>query len=155
MLQIQFNLDKDKYWIKSRDGDESIREVFDRHYSRIHYKDGRKPSKKFIGPGQNMVLRTWSCDAIFIWQRQINRRDGQVGVNCTVFRNEGNVLSSLLIEEAVQLAWERWPGERLFTFVNSGKIESRNPGYCFKKAGFSFCGRTKVHKLDILERLPS
>jgi hypothetical protein len=42
---------------------------------------------------------------------------GQRGVNCAVFRNESSVLSSELIREACGLAWTRWPGERLYTYV--------------------------------------
>jgi hypothetical protein len=29
-----------------------------------------------------------------------------------------------------------------------------NPGYCFKMAGWTVCGITKVHKLIIMEKNP-
>ena len=61
----------------------------------------------------------------------------------TVFRNEGPLLSSDLIREACGIAWERWPGERLFTHVNPSKVQSTNPGYCFLRAGWRRCGKTK------------
>ena len=53
-------------------------------------------------------------------------------------------------EQAVEIAWRRWPGERLFTYVNGGKIRSTNPGYCFLMAGWRKCGISKVG-LTILE----
>jgi hypothetical protein len=67
-----------------------------------------------------------------------------------VFRNEGAGRSSDLIKTAMDRAWMRWPGERLFTYVNPRKIASRNPGYCFKAAGWKRVGRTKHRQLEIL-----
>ena len=152
-VQLAFPNDDGSVWIPARDGDPSVRAVFDRHYSRIRYADGRSPTK-FVGPGEYMVLRTAACDAIFVWKNFISR-DDQEGVNCGVFRNEGVLLSSDLILEAERLAWERWPGERLFTYVNPAKVRSTNPGYCFLRAGWQRCGVTKVHRLLVLEKLPN
>ena len=152
-VQLAFPNDDGAPWIPTRDGDPSVRAVFDRHYSRIRYRDGRSPAK-FVGPGEYMVLRTASCDAIFVWRKSLPLADGNAGVNCTVFRNEGPVLSSDLIREAEALAWERWPGQRLFTYVNPRAVRSINPGYCFLRAGWRRCGVTKVHRLFVLEKLP-
>ncbi|MBB6050723.1 hypothetical protein HNQ39_002514 [Armatimonas rosea] len=70
-----------------------------------------------------------------------------------MFRNEGTTRSSDLIGEAMQWAWQRWPGERFYTYVNPTKIASPNPGYCFLSAGWQRCGIT--HKgLLVLECLP-
>jgi hypothetical protein len=94
------------------------------------------------------------CDALFCWKRYAGgvSRDGkQVGVVCSVFRNEGPVLSSLLIREASAHAWERWPGERLYTYVNPAAIRSTNPGYCFKQAGWRPAGTSADGSLLILE----
>lgn len=140
------------YWDFTLDGDPFVREIFDRHYSRIHYKDGRKPSL-FVGPGEKIVLIAKTRDAIFVWRKFISL-DRQEGVNCSVFRNEGSTRSSDMILDAMQIAWTRWPGERLYTYVNAEKIKSQNPGYCFKKAGWRTCGKTKTHGLIILEVLP-
>jgi hypothetical protein len=49
-------------------------------------------------------------------------------------------------------AWNRWPDQRLYTYVNPVKV-SANPGYCFKQAGWRFCGKTKGG-LHILEVMP-
>lgn len=139
-------------WYAVKDGDPTARDIFNRHYSRHFYKDGRKP-KIFVGPGEKMVLMTVSCDALFVWRKFISAA-GQTGVNCAIFRNEGDNLSSALILEAEKLAWQRWPNERLYTYVKPAAIKSTNPGYCFQMAGWRKCGVTKVNKLVILEKLP-
>lgn len=139
-------------WIKVKDGNASARAIFDRHYSRYHYKDGRKP-KLFCGPGQKLVLVTAVYDALFVW-RKFRSMDNQTGVNCAIFRNESQVLSSQLILEAEQLARLRWPDEsRFYTYVAAGKVRSTNPGYCFKRAGWRVVGVTKHRKLLILEKI--
>ena len=139
------------YWLPVSDGDPRARDLMRRHYSAHHYADGRNP-RLFVGPGEKMVLLTLPCDALFVWRKFISD-DGQTGVNCAVFRNESPILSSTLIREAMELAWARWPGQRLYTYVNPRKIASTNPGYCFKRAGWRTCGMSKGG-LVILERLP-
>jgi hypothetical protein len=138
-------------WQQTRDGDIKARRIFHRHYSFRPYKDGREP-KLFVGPGEKMVLITWNLDALFVW-RKFKSGDGNQGINCAVFRNEGPYLSSDLIRAADALADARWPGERHYTYVNPRKISSPNPGFCFKKAGWRECGITKWNKLVILERI--
>jgi hypothetical protein len=138
-------------WFECRDGDNECRELFDRHYSRIHYADGRKP-KLFVGPGQKMVLSNEDASALFVWRKFIDA-SGQQGINCAVFRNESGILSSLLILEAEGIARKRWPNERLYTYVNPRGIKSSNPGACFKKSGWKSCGVTKWNKLVILEKV--
>lgn len=149
-------------WIEVKDGNDTARAIFDRHYSRYAYADGRKP-KLFVGPGEKMVLISPDAKALFSWRRFICG-GGHHGVNCAIYRNEGSFLgkSSAMIESACRLAWQRWPGERLYTFVNPRKVQkSRTPGRCFLKAGWRYVkgkdGKravTKARKLLILERLP-
>lgn len=138
------------YWQMVKDGDAMARAIFKRHYSYRPYKDNRKP-KLFVGPGEKMILMSPNADALFVWRKFISK-DGQTGVNCAVFRNESTVLSSLLILKAEEIAHGRWPGERFFTYVNADKIKSRNPGFCFKAAGWRHCGMTKKNRLIILEK---
>ena len=64
-----------------------------------------------------------------------------------MFRNEGAGLSSELIVEAVA-APRFWcpevPEQGMVTFVNTEAVKNkRNPGYCYKRAGFVLVGRTK------------
>ena len=139
-----------RYWHEAKDGDADARALFDRHYSRYRYKDGRKP-KLFCGPGEKMVLLTEAADALFVW-RKFRSADGQQGINCAIFRNESEHLSSDMILDAEEIAWRRWPQTRLFTYVKAEAIASRNPGYCFKRAGWRQCGITRVNKLVILEK---
>jgi hypothetical protein len=139
-------------WLEVKDGNDTARAIFDNHYSRRHYADGRKPLL-FVGPGQKLVLITPDALAVFVWLKFISM-DHQEGVSCAVFRNEGAALSSDLIRAAAAIAWERWPGERLYTYVNPGKIRhKRDPGRCFLRAGWRHYGWTK-RGLRILEIRP-
>lgn len=128
-------------WTVSRDCDPVALALYLRHYSAR--KNGPSLSLSFVGPGAHMVLLSRDGKALFVWRKELFRLDKLQGINCTIFRNEGNTLSSMLIADAMTAAWQKWPGERLFTFVNSGAVASRNPGYCFQKAGWKKCGRTK------------
>ena len=139
-------------WFITKDGDQIAAELFSRHYSKINYKDGRKP-KLFCGPGEKIVLRTWEGDALFVW-RKFRDDSGQTGINCSIFRNESTHQSSELIRQADSIADAVWPSERHYTYVNAKKIKSSNAGYCFKIAGWKPCGITKVNKLIILEKIP-
>lgn len=141
-----------QFWFHAKDGDADCRLIFHRHYSWRRYKDGREP-KLFVGPGEKLVLVTELGDALFVWKKFISG-DGQQGVNCAVFRNESDVLSSTLILDAELVAWKRWPNHRLFTYVNPRKIQSSNPGFCFIKSGWNKCGTTKWKGLIILEKQP-
>ena len=135
-------------WQPVRDGNPIAKVLHNRHYSKYWYADGRR-TRKFVGPGEYIVLVTNCGKALFVWKK-FRDASGQTGVNCSVFRNESGLLSSDLILEAEKIAWQRWPGERLYTYVNPRKIRSTNPGFCFKKAGWKVCGLTKSRFLIIL-----
>jgi hypothetical protein len=139
----------DAVWLPVKDGNDTGRAIFDQHYSRRHYRDGRSPLL-YVGPGEKMVLITPDALALFVWRKFISD-DGQQGVSCAVFRNEGPRLSSELIRAAVSLAWERWPGERLYTYVDPHRTRhKRDPGRCFLRAGWRHWGWSK-RGLRILE----
>ncbi len=153
-------LDTGSLWLSAQDGDARAYAIMRRHYSFHEYKDNRRRvgggyrnRHLFVGPGEKMVLMTPMCDALFVWRKFIDK-SGQVGVNCAVFRNESTYLASMLILDAERVAWQRWPGERLYTYVKAKAIQSSNPGYCFQMAGWRKCGVTKAQKLIILEKLP-
>lgn len=109
------------------------------------------------GPGRKMVLLTPCARALLVWREFVSKDPtaGAGDVNCAIFRNEGAGLSSDLIRAAMALAWSRWPGARLYTYVNARKVRSRNPGYCFICAGWRRCGVTQERRLVILEALPA
>lgn len=92
-----------------------------------------------------MVLMTQDALGLFVWRKFISDA-GERGVNCAVFRNEGSSAgkASVLIKAAMRMAWIRWPGDRLYTYVDPSKVRLKdNPGHCFIIAGFRFCGTTK------------
>lgn len=140
-------------WQIAVDGDEAALELYERHYSARRYTDGRT-RKLFVGPGEKLVLLTPELDALFVWRQFIDQcQPPQTGINCAVFRNEGSRRSSDLILEAENMAGLRWsePG-RFYTYVNSRRVRSTNPGYCFLAAGWRRCGRTRGG-LHILEKV--
>ena len=139
-------------WYVTKDGDTACLKLYERHYSSHAYKDGRE-RKLCVGPGEKIILRTWEGDAMFAWRNFIDD-SGQEGINCAIFRNESNHLSSDIIRQADSIADHVWPGERHYTFVDAKRVRSSNPGACFKHAGWRRCGRTKSG-LVILERMPN
>lgn len=150
-------------WWLTKDGDADGLEMYERHYSSYRYRDGRKRTQ-FVGPGETIVLRTFEGDAFFVWRKFIDdcvfwhtvykRWYKQDGVNCAVFRNENpkEYLSSELVRQADSIADFGWVGERHYTYVNSEKVRSSNPGACFLFAGWRRCGVTKSG-LIILEKV--
>lgn len=147
-------------WVEVKDGDVSCRAIYGRHYSKYHYRDGRKPAL-FVGPGFKKVLLTPDARAMFVWRKFLDLRHEE-GINCAVFRNEGAGVASELIRAADAIAFETWPGERHYTYVNAGKVEhKRQPGRCFLKAGWRYVKdatgvriRTVKSGLFILELRP-
>lgn len=140
-------------WVEVKDGNDTGRAIFDRHYSRFRDGAPRRRSLLYLGPGEKLVLVTACARALFAWRKFLDD-SGQTGVNCAIFRNEGAGLSSNLIRAADEIAWARWPGERHYTYVNPADLPGTNPGYCFLVAGWRRCGYTKKRHLLILERLP-
>lgn len=138
------------HWLLSNERNRIAQRLADRHYSRKHPGS----TTGFVGPGQKIVLLSDDGKALFVWvyaQPEL-RGDKIDGVYCSIFRNEGPVLSSILILEAERFARQRWPGKKLFTYVNKEKVKSKNPGWCFQKAGWQLTGVNKSGKLRIFEK---
>lgn len=145
------------YWFSVRDGDPRALALYLRHYSakksRARYTTPLVGNAmRFVGNGEHVVLLTRDCDAVFAWRLQELRMDDQTGVECTVFRKEGPGLASDMIREAIGIAQRKWPGKRLFTFIDPREVRSKNPGHCFKVAGFRHCGQTRrgLHVLELV-----
>jgi hypothetical protein len=144
-------------WIPIRDQDPRAYGFYKRHYSarfnankpRQRANGGRNQS--FVGWGDYLALMTPMCDALFVWKNYGIGRDGQVGVVCSVFRNESEHLSSALVLEAEHWAREKWGSVRLYTYVDATAIKSKNAGYCFKVAGWRKAGTSK-RGLILLEK---
>ncbi len=158
-MQTMFTTTEIGYWLSVNDGDPRVSDLYSRHYTRRNYADSRRSLHGYrnrhliMGPGEKLALLGADGRALFGW-RKFRDGSGQEGINCAVFRNESDELSSDLIREADLLGWEKWSGERHYTYVNPRAVRSSNPGYCFIKAGWRKCGTTKWNKLLILERLP-
>jgi hypothetical protein len=131
-------------WWLTKDGDKSCLALYRKHYSaKKAYSDGRI-RYQFVGPGHSIVLRTARADALFVWRDYIDDTiPKQEGIECSVFRNEGPILSSELIRQADAIADHVWPGQRHYTKVDKKAVRGTNPGYCFLKAGWRRCGTTK------------
>jgi len=146
-------------WIEVLDGNDTVRAIFDRHYSRRRYADGRKP-KLFIGPGEKLVLMTADAGAICAWRRERHRFDGQRGIECVIYRRESGDLASTMLAAARACASARFGPDRMFTFVDPRAVTPTmvrgKPvwGFCFYKDGWRFAGLTKKG-LHILERGPA
>ena len=133
------------YWYEVSQCDPRVVALYRRHYSSQKINHGAiidYTRLGIAGPGESFVMLTQDARAVFGWVKNI-RDDNQYGINCFVFRNESTELSSSLIIEADELAFNKWPDERRhFTFVNPKKVRSTNPGYCFIQAGWRRCGKT-------------
>jgi hypothetical protein len=120
----------------------------DRHYSR-----GKIGDKQFVGPGESLTLRDADGKVVFVWLKSKIRDDNQTGINCTIFRNESDRKSSEIILEAERFALSKWSLIRAFTYIDAKAIRSKNPGYCFKKAGWKVCGKSKSGKILLEKQL--
>lgn len=154
----------DGYWLEVTKFDPRVVGLYQRHYSvRRGVTAARRRERGILSPGESMTLITPDCRALFAWWNGIDDCiPTQAGVNCAVFRNESDTLSSDLIREADEMAWRRWPNEvRHYSYVNAGKIQSTHPGYCFLMAGWDYQRDTNDRPvltkggLHILERFRS
>ena len=141
-------------WHRSSRADPLIRVLADRHYNR---KSVGHP--QFTPPGKCIVLRTDVYNAFWVTSvpfAQYVQHRWPGAWTCTAFRNEGPLLSSTLITQAVVVSLfvlKTPPAPGFITFVNASKIKSPNPGYCFKRAGWEHVGFTKGN-LHVLQLLP-
>lgn len=127
-------------WELSWRADPRGRRLADRHYSRQ-----TPTSPQFVPPGRCLVLRTPSALWVTSWPRYA-MHDWSEAWLCSLFRNEGDDLSSDLIRAAVAATRWRWPDvprTGMVTFVDPTKVRhKRDPGRCFRRAGFRPIGHT-------------
>lgn len=131
-------------WARSHRFDVAALPLADRHYNRR-----KVGSPQFVPPGRNVVLLSTCGRALWVtsWPFAEYVRHAWPGawVN-SLFRNEGGGLSSELIREAVAATLSVWPEPPalgLITFVDASKVRhKRDPGRCYRRAGFSHVGFT-------------
>jgi len=124
-----------------------------------HYSRRSPGSKTFTGVGQEVVLLTADRSAVWATVRQrtpaargsgnsrgrsgtTDERAKYVWRNM-LFRNLGSTLSSRLILSATAATYQAWPQrygalpvETLRTEVDPKMTRSKNPGFCYKMAGY-------------------
>jgi hypothetical protein len=118
--------------------DPAARALADRHYSRRKSKVG---SNQVGGAGRRLVFVSPCERALWVtrWPYAHLSNDGLDAWRCSYFRNEGAGLSSDLIRSAMDLTAELWterPFDGWVTWVDTRKVKSGHPGYCFKLAGW-------------------
>lgn len=133
-------------WTLINKGDHRALSLADRHYTR------QKPgSNQFCMPGKNLVLLTEDEKALWVTWNGI-RDDGSDAWECTIFRNEGDYLSSHLIVLPLGITrhmWSKPPTDGIVTYV--GK---HLRGGCLHAASFRNAGMSKSGKL-LLQLPPS
>ena len=132
-------------WRLSHRADPRALPIADRHYNR--QKIG---SPQFVAPGRCIVLLTDAADALWVTSfpfAEFVKHAWAGAWMCSCFRNESPILSSELIVEAVAVTrgiYGEPPPSGMVTFVDTTKTRrKRDPGRCYRKAGFKPCGYTK------------
>jgi hypothetical protein len=132
-------------WCMSDRADPAALILADRHYNR--QKIG---TPQFVPPGRCLVLLSACGKALWVtswpFAEYVKHAWAGAWVN-SLFRNEGAGLSSELIREAIAATRSFWadvPDLGMVTFVDAGKTRrKRDPGRCYRKAGFTHVGETK------------
>ena len=130
-------------WRLAHKADSIGRVLADGHYSRR-----KVGSPQFMPPGETLVLVAHDGSAVFGWWRPhpasgIRSMNGLDGWTCSIFRyirgDKRMVASTLILEaESILVATKGQCGPSgLLTYVWDAKVRSANPGYCFKRAGWS------------------
>jgi hypothetical protein len=143
------------HWIKSHRFDRDALPLADRHYNRR-----KVGSPQFVPPGKCLVLKTRDLKAVWTsswpFAKYVKHAWPGAWVN-SLFRNEGAGLSSELIREAVaatRACWPAIPDLGMVSFVDASKTRrKRDPGRCYRKAGFRHVGFTKGG-LYVFQMLP-
>jgi hypothetical protein len=142
-------------WRRVTKFDPRTAQLADGHYSRRTIG-----SPQFMPPGETVILLSDDELAVFGWWRPapssgLAAMNGLDGWTCTIFRNTGPVLSSTLIleaERALVAVGVTCGPDGLITYVWDAKVASKNPGYCFRCAGWARRGRSADRKKTLLQK---
>ena len=140
-------------WLNSWKADPVGARLADGHYSRRTVG-----SPQFMPPGQTLVLVSPDGLSVFGWWRPhpasgLRAMNGLDGWTCSIFRHTGPALASQLIVAAEAMLAASGHGcgpDGLLSYVWDRKVESPNPGYCFKRAGWSTRGRSADGRKTLL-----
>lgn len=130
-------------WQRSHRFDADALPLANRHYNRQ-----TPESPQFAPPGRCLVLLTADAGALWVtsWPEFAQHAWRGAWIN-TLFRRESGPLASDLIREAVAITRGKYPevpALGMITFVNASAVKAkRDPGRCYRRAGFSHVGFTK------------
>lgn len=132
-------------WLLTNRADPVARRIADRHYNRQSVG-----AAQFVPPGRCVVLRTQVGDAFWVtsWPfAEYVKHEWAGAWICSAFRNESPHLSSAMIVDAVaatRAVFGEPPQLGFVTFVDTARTRhKRDPGRCYRKAGWQVCGETK------------
>lgn len=146
-VTVRVPIGRIQLWTRSHRADPEVAPLADRHYNR--QKIG---SPQFAPPGRCYVLKQKTPHVSAFWitswpfAEYVRHRWPGAWI-CSAFRNESEFLSSDLIINAVAATLTHWPEPPplgMITFVDDSKTRhKRDPGRCYRKAGYEECGETK------------
>ncbi len=124
-----------------------------------HYNRQKIGSPQFVPPGRCLVLLTPEAEALWVtswpYAEYVLHAWGGAWVN-SLFRREAGPLASELIVAAVAMTRALWdpPPLGVVSFIDATKTKhKRDPGRCYRKAGWSHVGFTKAG-LWVYQQLP-
>lgn len=130
-------------WTVTNRNDPASRELADRHYNRQSVG-----APGFVPPGRCLVLKAPHALWVTSWPfaAYVKHAWGGAWMN-SVFRREGGELASEMIREAIACTrwnWPEVPTLGMVTFVDADAVKrKRDPGRCYRRAGFKHVGFTK------------
>lgn len=131
------------------------RDIADRHYNRQSVG-----ADNFVPPGACLVLTMPGALWVTSWPfpEYVMHAWPGAWINSTFRRESGDELASDLIRSAVAATRWRWPNVPdlgMVSFVDPRKVRhKRDPGRCYRKAGFRLVGETKTEWLLVWQLLP-
>lgn len=119
----------------------------------VHYSRQKPGTNQFVAPGSCVVLMAVDWEALepyALWVTLFSKFAKHAWADAWVnsfFRLEGgSALASDLIRQAVaatRAVWGPPPAGGMVSFIDASKIrKKRDPGRCYRKAGFTHVGET-------------
>jgi hypothetical protein len=146
-------------WIRSHRFDTPARLIADQHYNR--QKVG---SPQFVPPGRCFVLRTDPADAVWVtswpFARYVKHAWAGAMVN-SLFRRQPeceHLASDLIVAAtaATRAFWPEIPDLGMVSFVDAKRTRrKRDPGRCYRRAGWTHVGFTRKDHLWVFQILPA
>lgn len=134
----------EQMWRLSYRADPPSREIADRHYNRQSVG-----SPQFVPPGRCLVLRSDDDRSLWVtsWPKYAQHDWVGAWINTCFRREGGDRVASEMIRAAVAATLARWPEPPalgMVTFVDPSKVRrKRDPGRCYRRAGFAHVGHTR------------